>query len=406
VRIAFYHNHPSGGASRSLYELGRELSRNHRIDVYTLETADEMFLASQDYAASVTVLPFRPRRPIRLGFYLNDMLRWLDLTRLDRISRGVAARIDAQDHDVAFVSACRFVQAPSLLAHVETPNTYYCHEPPRRFVHAECRPDAAPMTLYQRARAWWHRPAVKLYDASVARLDRRNVNKAGHLLCNSEHSREMIASYYAADAVVCQLGVDSRRLFPDPDIGRSDYVLSVGALEPHKGFDFLIRSLSRCPGPERPRLVIVGNTDDAGLSRRLSELAAQRDVQLDILVGIKDGDLVRLYRGARAFVYAPHHEPFGLAVLEAMACGLPVVAVAEGGTTESIVDGVTGLLVPRDEAAFSDALTRVLSDGPLARSMGAEGRAHVERDWTWQAAAERVETQLQSLAARTPEAVL
>ncbi len=405
MRIAVYHNQPSGGARRSLHELGKRLSQRYTWDVYTLETADEAFLSSGDFAATLTVFPFRPRRPIRFGFYLNEILRLLDLKRLERVSRDVAARIDSGDYNVALVDACRFVQAPSVLAYLTTPNAYYCHEPPRRFLHAACRPEAAPMTLYQRARTWWHRPAAKLYDTSASRLDRRNVSKAGRLLCNSQHSRNIIAAYYGVDATVCQLGVDSHRFRPDPDADRSGYVISVGALEPHKGFEFLIRSLGRSAESVRPRLVIVGNSDDAGLSRYLYRMAAECDLQLEIVVRIADDELVRLYQKARAFVYAPYEEPFGLVVLEAMACGLPVLAVAEGGPTESVIHGVTGLLVPRDEGAFAEALAQLLSNSRLARSMGAEGRAHVQSVWTWEAAAERVEAQLLALATKTPESV-
>lgn len=406
VKIAFYHNHPSGGAARSLHELGRQLSLSHSIDVYALETADEAFLPSQDFASSVTVVPFRIRRPVRMGFYLNEMLRWLDLRRLDQVCREVAREIDCQDYDVAYADACRFVQAPSVLAYVTTPSVYYCHEPPRRFIHAACRPEASLRTTYQRLRSRLHEPASKLVERFVARLDRRNTASAGRLLCNSFHNRDTIATYYDLDATVCRLGVDSDRFRPKPGgYDSSQYVISVGALEAHKGFDFLIACLGRCPEPVRPKLVIVGNSDDAGLGRHLYELASRSNVRIKILVRVADDDLVSLYQGARAFVYGSHDEPFGLAVLEAMACGLPVVAVEEGGVPEIVLPEVNGLLCPRDEQIFAETLSRVLGDSHLAESMAREGRRLAETEWTWEAAAERVEAQLSSVARRTPEVV-
>lgn len=92
-------------------------------------------------------------------------------------------------------------------------------------------------------------------------------------------------------------------------------------------------------------------------------------------------DLVRLYNQARAFIYAPILEPFGLVVLEAMACGTPVVAVKEGGVRESVIDGVTGWLIPRDPHIFADALGRLLSDEQLALTIGKAGREKVAAEF-------------------------
>ncbi|MFQ5472116.1 MAG: glycosyltransferase family 4 protein, partial [Dehalococcoidia bacterium] len=388
-----YHNQPSGGARRALYELGRNLSRNHEIDVYTLETADERFLSSGDFARKVEVRPFKRRSPLRFGLYLNEIREHLDLGDLEGVCRSIASEIDSQLYDVVLVDACRFTQAPSVLAYLSTPTAYYCHEPPRRFIDPSCRPESAPLSLYERARIAWHRPARFFYDKQTAKLDRRNVARANVVLTNSEHNRGTIKRYYGRDALVCHLGVDSDRFVPN-GATPSDYVLSVGALEPHKGFDFLVRAVARCPVDSRPRLTIVGNTDAAGVGRHLRRLARDAAVELDIRVRIADEELVRLYQGAQAFVYAPHSEPFGLVVLEAMACGVPVVAVDEGGPRESVVDGVTGLLAARQERTFADALMRVLSDRSFAATLGAQARHQVERKWTWEAAANRVEAEL------------
>jgi glycosyltransferase involved in cell wall biosynthesis len=78
-------------------------------------------------------------------------------------------------------------------------------------------------------------------------------------------------------------------------------------------------------------------------------------------------------------------EPFGLVTLEALACGTPVVAVCEGGPREILVEGVTGRLVPRDEANFADALDALLADPKSAAQMGAHGRDDVRSNWTWEA---------------------
>ncbi|MEO7665488.1 MAG: hypothetical protein ABIU97_00465, partial [Dehalococcoidia bacterium] len=192
MKIAVYHNQPSGGARRALHEIGKRLASRHTLDVFTLSTADEAFLSSKDFARDVHVHPFAMRRPVRFGLYLNEFRQMWDLHDLDRAGREVASRINAEGYDVALVDACRFTQSPAVLTYLRLPNLYYCHEPPRRFIHAAARPDAAPLSPYQRARHAWHAPGRMLYDGAVRRDDRRNVASASTVLTNSEHTRGLI----------------------------------------------------------------------------------------------------------------------------------------------------------------------------------------------------------------------
>ncbi|MDO8614719.1 MAG: glycosyltransferase family 4 protein [Dehalococcoidia bacterium] len=400
MRIACYHNQAPGGARRAIHELCQQLTRRHTVDVFSLDTADESFVKSSDFASNITVFDFRPRRPLRSAVGLN-MLRWRqDLKRLEDICRLIAAQVDAGDYDAVLTDPCRFVQAaPSVLAYLATPSAYYCHEPPRRFVQAVARPESAPLAPQERARAWLR---GRLYDAVIKPIDRRNVNKASAVLANSQMTRQMIMDYYGRDATISALGVDAQRFRPGDRPGRDSYVLSVGALAVPKGFDFIIRSLGLCPPSLRPTLVIVANADDCGVGRDLRRLAARSDVQLELLLEVSDDELIRLYQRARAFVFASHHEPFGLAVLEAMACATPVITVEEGGPRETVIDGVTGLLVPRREEDFAEAVMRVLENPVLASSLAAEARKHVEAHWTWQAAGERIERHLLALDSPLP----
>lgn len=403
MRIACYHNQAPGGARRAIYELCRQLALRHPVDVFSLETADESFLHSSDFAAGINVFPFRPRKPIPSAVGFN-MLRWRrDLTRLEQIGREVAAVIDAGDYQAVLTDSCQFIQAaPSVLAHLGTPSAYYCHEPPRRFIQSVSRPEAAPLAPQERARAWVR---GRLYDTVIKPLDRRNVLKAGTLLANSRTTKEMIKTYYKRDAAISELGVDARRFRPAESPDRENYVLSVGALAVPKGFDFIIRALRLCPSSARPTLVLAANSDDCGVGRDLRRLAARSGVQLEVRFAVSDAELLRLYQRARAFVFAAHYEPFGLAVLEAMACATPVIAVAEGGPCETVINNVTGLLVSRDEMLFAEALARILEKPGLAKSLSAEARKHVERTWTWEAAGERIEHHLFALDQNHPQAV-
>jgi glycosyltransferase involved in cell wall biosynthesis len=90
-------------------------------------------------------------------------------------------------------------------------------------------------------------------------------------------------------------------------------------------------------------------------------------------------------------------EPFGLIALEAMASATPVVAVSEGGFRETVVEGQTGFLTPREPKTFSDRLADVLEDPALRARLGAAGRTWVETRWTWERSADGLEANLRAV---------
>jgi glycosyltransferase involved in cell wall biosynthesis len=395
VKLAVYHNHASGGAARAVFEIGRQLAQHHAVDLYSLTSADDRLLPNEGYAANTYTFPYGRRAPVRLGLYLNDLRERADLRSLVEVNREVAQAIDRAGYDAVFVSSCRYAQTPPLLLFLETPGVLYCHEPPRRFIDPFCRPLAFESGLYRRLRYLVHEPVHRLVERSWQALDRRSFHQATAVLTNSRFTAGRIEEYYGRTVDVAYLGVDAARFLPADR--RKDYVLSVGAIENHKGFDFLVRAVGMMPPPSRPGLVIIGNTANDSVRRNLEALAAERAVDLELRESVSERELVEAYAGARAFVYSAHAEPFGLAVLEAMASGLPVVAVGEGGVRESVVDGSTGLLTERVEPEFATALARVLGDDALAGRLGEAARRVVEAHWTWAAGAQRIEAHLESV---------
>ncbi len=106
-------------------------------------------------------------------------------------------------------------------------------------------------------------------------------------------------------------------------------------------------------------------------------------------------DVVQLLSHATVFVCPSVYEPFGLINVEAMACGLPVVATAVGGIPEIVVEGVTGFLVPVPEGevglgkALAERVLAVAADPERAAEMGRQGRQRVLDQFTWSAIAGR-----------------
>jgi glycosyltransferase involved in cell wall biosynthesis len=103
-------------------------------------------------------------------------------------------------------------------------------------------------------------------------------------------------------------------------------------------------------------------------------------------------DMPAWYRSADVVACAPWYEPFGLTPLEAMACGVPVIAYAVGGLAESVIDGVTGTLVPpRDIRRLAAALRSVLSDEVRRMSYASAAVDRVRSRYTWERTAADVE---------------
>jgi glycosyltransferase involved in cell wall biosynthesis len=159
-------------------------------------------------------------------------------------------------------------------------------------------------------------------------------------------------------------------------LGDGPVVACVARLEPQKGVDVAVRALQMCThGPAHPSLVVLGEGPERP---RLEGLARELGVRL-VLPG-RVPDVAAILRRADALVHPARWEGFGLGVLEAMLCSLPVVATNVSSLPELVVDGETGYLVPPDDpAALAAALQRVLED---PRDLGARGYDRARREFS------------------------
>jgi len=399
MRIALYHNLPSGGAKRTLNEATKRMATNHHIDVFTLASANHTFADVRPFVANHFVFPFQPRPLIQSPFgRLNQAIRLLDLMRLQKVARAIANRIDSESYDVVLAHPCQFEKSPSILTFANTPAVYYCHEPLRQLY------EPAPFRPYDGVTSTHRRvldridPLPSLYFNALKRIDRRNTRNANAVVVNSEFIRASVKHIYGIEAAVSYHGIDAD-LFHPIAVEKQNIVLSVGSLTPLKGFDFLIEAMAQLSAANRPVLVIVSNFQNPPEKEYLRQLAAKKKVAVDFLTNISDETLVKLYNEAQVVAYAPLREPFGLVPLEAMACGTPVVAVREGGIPETVISGKTGVLVPRDAAQFAAAINNLLENPAHAAEYGENGRAHVLKNWTWERAAATLEAHLTVTAA-------
>lgn len=392
-----FHDLPSGGAKRILHGFVRSLvGLGHTVDVMIPSTACEDFMPLRSATPSVRVFPVR--RTMR--GYVRSYLRYIpptaiSLSDLEDVQGDIARVIDSGGYDVVLCEQDQFTGSPFVLRSLKTPTVYFCQQPSRaseaivREVAAQARRVSPPPSFRKRV--------SDRFARRLPRVDRVNGSSANYILANSCFSREAITRAYGRRCYVSYLGVDTG-FFRPLDLSREDFVLSVGACGPSKGFDFVIRSLGKIDRSVRPELRIVSNEFAPTWKSFLESVASEHGVRLSMQKALDDDALLGLYNRAKLVVYAPYLEPFGLVPLEAMACGTPVVGVREGGVRESIVDGVTGLLTDRDEREFAVAVHRLLASPETAAEMGQNGVRHVAGSWTLEHAAARLLRHLERAA--------
>jgi D-inositol-3-phosphate glycosyltransferase len=230
------------------------------------------------------------------------------------------------------------------------------------------------------------------------------INHADAIVGATEEEREQIESLYGrapARFAVIPPGVDLERFSPS---GRAEsrralglegdrIVLFVGRLDPAKGLDILLHAVSRIrPALGDLRVVVLGH--DAETERRPLAAYRRQVVRLGLeqaieFRGVAPQETLPLYYSAADILAVPSiYESFGMAALEAMACGTPVVGFGTVGLRATVRDGQTGFLArPGDRADFTERLSRALQSEELER-MGRQARMAAHR-FRWETVTER-----------------
>ncbi len=231
--------------------------------------------------------------------------------------------------------------------------------------------------------------------------ERRIIQRSNRIICATPHEREFLVSLYAADldrVSVIPGGVDLKRFHPGDrvaarrDLGLPDVPLAllVGRLEPLKGIDIALRAVADAKLNPPLRLLIIGGDPTAGHEyKRLNALA--RDLRIKnrviFLNPMPPAELAAYYRAANVCLIPSYYESFGLVAVEALASGIPVIAMRVGGLRDTVRDGRTGYLISwHCPEPFAERLETLLHNQDLADRFGRAGRESVLR-FNWGAVA-------------------
>jgi glycosyltransferase involved in cell wall biosynthesis len=229
------------------------------------------------------------------------------------------------------------------------------------------------------SRRAWERVMLK----SALRRERRVLRDADTVFALSDYTRDSILAIERPRSLrVAPCGVDTDALQPAAHPSR-DYLLSVARFsDPRKNTPLLLRAYARVlAGAGAPPLVLAGDPPCAA-DLALAERLGIRD-HLRVLGRVSDLQLARLYRNAALFVLASDEEGLGIPVLEAMACGLPVISTDCGGPATAVRHGETGMLTPTGDAeALAAAIAETLASPDRARAFADAGRRRAEAEFS------------------------
>ncbi len=268
--------------------------------------------------------------PEKLAFIMKNGLRHFGL----KWAFSINARKLARAYDTVIFSG----DCLSAVRHFEGKNIlYYCHTIPRYLFDQreeyERKVPKIMLHVYQVMTAFFKRA----YLRDIGRIER--------ILTNSKNTQKRIKIFTNRDADILYPPVDTHFFNPAAEIGEKTYFLSFARLSSIKRVDRIVSAFQKMP--EEDLIVTYGKNDP---EKEKIQIMIDGCPNIEMCESPSDLELRELIRGAKATIYVPVDEDFGMSPVESMACGTPVIGVDDGGLKESIIDGETGLLInPRCE---------------------------------------------------------
>lgn len=354
MKIAIFHELDFGGARRAVQEFSKRLKKILDIDLYYVDDKEDKNISN--IYKNIYYYPFYPRHWEGSDWNSKLYKDTVELFKLYNLHEKIAKRIKSKNYDYVFVHPSKYTQAPFLLRFLNN-CVYYCQEP-LRIVYDPFVSDISGIKF--------PKSTYELLNRKIRKwIDRVNFNGAKIILSNSKFSEAFIKKSYGKLSEVCYLGVDTD-FFKPFDLKKEIDVLFIGSKE--IGYD-LLNSL--------PKL----------FENKIRIRALFRE---NGKINVADDELVKIYNKSKILVALNHNEPFGLIPLEAMSCGIPVIAVSEGGYKESVINNKTGFLVPRDPNKLYEKIDKLIKNEALRQELGKNARENVLKSWTWDMSVNRL----------------
>ncbi len=230
------------------------------------------------------------------------------------------------------------------------PNLYYCHTPVRAFY------DTYDLLLQRQSLLI--RPIFIVWVTVHESISKYYINYVERIVANSKNTQSRIKMYLGRDAKIIYPPIDVRK-YGFKEFG--DFWLSVNRLYPEKRIDLQIETFRSMPDE---KLIIVGSFAEGDHSSKYVEKIRQDlPKNVELRSNVSEKDLICLYSKCRGFIATAIDEDFGMAPIEAMASGKPVIAVKEGGYLESIIDRKTGIFIEPNVDSMTNTMKIISENG-------------------------------------------
>jgi glycosyltransferase involved in cell wall biosynthesis len=243
---------------------------------------------------------------------------------------------------------------------------------------------------------------------AFTKMQTRVADKMTRILTVSENSMNDISADHNVPLEkmnVVPVGVDQDLFRPLPDVRRKPgrLITTASADVTMKGLRYLLEAVAKLRTERDVELVVIGKLKEGGASARTIDELGLSDA-VEFVSGVPEERIIELYSEAELAVVPSLYEGFSLPAIEAMSCGVPLVATTGGALPEVVgTDGETALLVePGDSAALAARIATALDDPELRARVGANGRQRVIDRWTWRHTALGTVEQLRALLDETP----
>ncbi len=356
------------------------LARGFDADVYTTSLNVEKIKAMgyADIAPRITSVGAVPKMaPFRQQLALWKM-RTIDANKLlakkikqQKESGKQISEADARPYDFFIIAGDWAMSA----AVKNKPNMWYVHSPLNELWHFS-------KWIRQTLLSPMKRPLFDIFTWFNRELTRGYAKHVGIWVTNSRNVQARTRKYYGVESVVINPPVIMSKSEAKPSLqGDSAYWLSVNRLFSHKRVEIQMKAMSLLP---EERMIMVGSYEKGAAQFEAYKAFVEsiKPANVELVHWLDDVDLRKLYSECKGFIATSKEEDFGLTVVEAMACGKPVIASNEGGYKESIIDGKTGKLVDYINAPAENAEALAKNSEALAdaiKQMSAELRLNPDQ---------------------------
>lgn len=264
---------------------------------------------------------------------------------------------------------------------------------------------------YRPSAIYCHHPeALLLKDRNIVRkllhypidlMEKKGFIKTNIIVSNSNYTRTAVKLLFKRESEIAYPGVDVKQF--EYSSKADDYILTVNRIMPSKNIELAIEAVEFLNNAKNKiiKLIIAGTTQPGyewyvkELKRKIDNAGLEQQVELRL--DVYDKELRDLYANCKLFVYTPVAEHFGIAPIEAMSCGKPVIAINSAGPSETVINEKTGFLIGNSPDECGTRIEELYYDADKQKAMGKEARKRVEKNFSWEAFSKSIEKTMNNM---------